>query len=452
MATKDNLGSHHARNPPFLAPVLALFLAGFATFSLLYCVQPLLPVLATQFAVTPAQSSLALSLTTISLAPAILIAAALSDSLGRRGLMFASMAAASAINLAVAFAPGWSTLLALRALEGAALGGVPAIAMAYLAEEIEPSRLGRAMGLYVGGTAFGGMCGRVGTGILTHLGGWRLAIGTVGAIGLITSLAFVILLPPSRNFTPRPGFDPRYHAAAWRSHATRPAMLLLYAISFLAMGAFVAVYNFASFRLMAPPYALNQIQLGLIFTIYLFGVAASPLAGTLADRFGRDKILSIAILVTASGIALTLLPGLPAMIAGLTLLTIGFFATHATASAWVGRLAATTKGHASSLYLLAYYLGSSTIGSTAGYFLRTHGWPGVVTFTTTALAIALACALSLRKQAVFLSKEPNPFVTEVRDRAGKNSANVERNKNKVHHEGTKKKNIHEGHKEKRIVK
>jgi YNFM family putative membrane transporter len=125
---------------------LALFLAGFGTFSLLYCVQPLLPLLAEEFGVGAGQASLAVSLATGLLAISIFCAGALSESWGRKGLMFASLCAASVLNLLGAAAPSWGDLLLLRALEGIALGGVPAIAMAYLAEETEPEGLGLAMG------------------------------------------------------------------------------------------------------------------------------------------------------------------------------------------------------------------------------------------------------------------------------------------------------------------
>ena len=79
---------------------VALFLAGFATFSLLYCVQPLLPAFARDFSVGPAESSLALSLSTGCLAIAILCAGAVSEVVGRRGLMFASLIGAAILNMA----------------------------------------------------------------------------------------------------------------------------------------------------------------------------------------------------------------------------------------------------------------------------------------------------------------------------------------------------------------
>ena len=119
-------------SPEYKRISLALFLAGFATFSLLYCVKPLLPELARTFAVSPAQSALALSVSTGCLAISIVLAGALSEGLGRRKLMFISMALAALCNLVASYLPQWHALLAARALEGILLGGVPAVAMAYL--------------------------------------------------------------------------------------------------------------------------------------------------------------------------------------------------------------------------------------------------------------------------------------------------------------------------------
>lgn len=115
----------------------------------------------------PATASLALSLTTGTLAFAILLSGAFAQLFTRRNLMFVSMMLAAIANIIAASTEGWAWLLAARALEGFVLGGVPAVAMAYLAEEIEPSSLGKAMGLYVGGTAFGSMAGRVGMGLVS---------------------------------------------------------------------------------------------------------------------------------------------------------------------------------------------------------------------------------------------------------------------------------------------
>lgn len=376
---------------------LALFLGGFSTFSLLYCVQPLLPTFARDFGLTPAQSSLALSLTTGALAVAILLAGAASQSLGRKGLMFASMSLAALLNLAAAFAPSWPMLLLARAAEGFLLGGVPAVAMAYVGEEMEPRDLGAAMGLYVAGTAFGGMAGRVGMGLLVEVGTWRSAMATIGALDLLAAAAFFLLLPRSRHFQPTPARDRAAQAAAWGQALAARRLLALFAVGFCLTGVFVTIFNYAGFRLEDPPYGLSQAQTSLIFLVYAFGVVASSTAGKLADRWGRRTLLGAGLAVMLAGVALTLPAGLPWIVAGVALVTIGFFIAHAVASGWVGALAGKAKGQAAALYLLFYYVGSSLAGSAGGGFWRAGGWPAVAAFTTVLAVVAGVLALRLKE-------------------------------------------------------
>ena len=388
----------------YLRVSLALFLAGFATFSLLYCVQPLLPALAQTFAVSPAQSALALSVSTACLAVSIVLAGALSEGLGRRKLMFISMALAAVCNLVASYLPHWHALLAARALEGILLGGVPAVAMAYLSEEIDPKGLGFAMGLYVGGTALGGMLGRVGMSAMTEYWGWRHALAALSVLDLLAALGFVWLLPNSRNFVKKSGLGARHHLQAWGRHLQHQGLPLLFLIAFGLMGVFVSIYNYAGFFLSAPPYGLNQLQISYVFYAYLFGMVASPIAGGLADKLGRGPVLIAGTLIMAAGVVLTMFQPLAVIVLGIVLLTAGFFVSHSVASSWVGRLATQAKGHASSLYLWGYYMGSSVLGAGAGWFWSRWGWTGVGQVAL--LVLALVVVLVLRVQ--WLGKQAAP--------------------------------------------
>ncbi len=375
---------------------LALLFAGYATFSLLYCVQPLLPAFSTTFGVSPAQSSFSLSLTTATLAFAIFVAGFVSEGWSRHRLMTASLTASSLLTLAAAFAPQWHQLLVLRALEGLALGGVPAVAMAYLAEEVHPDGLGLAMGLYVGGTAIGGMAGRVITGVVASLFGWRVSIAVIGVLGLLAMLAFRTLLPPSRHFVPRRGLGFSHHRAALMNHFRTTGLPVLFLMAFVLMGSFVTLYNYIGYRLLAPPYLLSQAEIGAIFVVYLTGVVASPWSGRMADTFGRARVLIASLTLMLTGVALTMLQPIAAIAAGIACLTFGFFAGHAVASGWVGRMAKTAKGQAAALYLLAYYLGSSIVGSYGGHVWAKHGWNGVVSLVALLLLCGIAGAWWLR--------------------------------------------------------
>ncbi|MES3024107.1 MAG: MFS transporter [Pseudomonadota bacterium] len=373
----------------------AMLFGGFATFALLYCVQPLMPLLAAEFALTPAQSSWSLSISTGALALSLLLSSAVSERLGRKPLMVAAIATAAATTVLCAFATSFGQLLVLRAALGIALGGMPAIAMAYLGEEIEAESLGLSMGLYIGGSAFGGMAGRLLTSVLADHLSWRVALGVLGAAGLVVACEFWRSLPASRNFAPgEPGWDRL--AGGLRQHCSDRGLLLLFLVAFMLAGSFVGMYNFIGYRLLATPYALSQSAVGALSLLYLIGMFSSVWAGRLADRLGRRGVLWIMLAAMVAGLLLTLASSLLSIVPGIALFTFGFFASHSVASSWVGRRARTPKALASALYLFCYYLGSSVIGSLCGVMWQWRGWPAVVLALAGLLGVALLLALRLR--------------------------------------------------------
>jgi predicted MFS family arabinose efflux permease len=375
---------------------LGLFAAALATFALLYTPQPLLPLLAADFRTSPAASSLVMSAGTGALALAIIGVSSLSEVFGRRRVMVVSALAAALLGLAAPLSPSLGVLVAIRVAQGFALAGVPAVAMAYLAEEVEASSLGRAMGLYIAGNAIGGLSGRVIAGGLAQHGGWRVATAGVSGVGLACAAAFAVLLPRSSFFTPAPP-RARELLTSLRANLADTGLLRLYLIGFALMGAFVTVFNYLTFRLSAAPFRLPTTVIGALFVVYLAGTCSSAAAGRLADRLGRFPVLWAAVLITAGGVLMTLPASLPAIGTGLIVMTAGFFAAHSVASGWVGGRARVAPAQASALYLCLYYIGSSIAGSAGGVFYARAGWPGTVLFVLALLALALAAALSLRR-------------------------------------------------------
>jgi YNFM family putative membrane transporter len=379
-----------------------LFSAGFATFTLINCVQPLLPVFAATFHVSPALSSLSLSLTTGVMGFALLLASFVSDSVGRKSLMVASLTTASLLVLASAFAPSFALLLTLRIFVGLAISGIPAVAMAYLHEEMDRQAIGLAMGLYIGGSAIGGMAGRLLTGVISDLSSWRGAVAAMGLIGLASSAVFAKSLPRSRHFSAA-ALDPR---SVWASFGGRLRDLKLgglYAMGFLLMGAFVASYNYMSFRLLGPPFGLSQSLVGVVFAVYLVGLPSSAWLGHLAGVLGPGRVLPFAIALVVIGALIGLANNIYATIGGLAVETFGFFGAHSIASAWVGATARDAKAQASALYLFFYYLGGSAIGTGAGLAWSRWAWTGVgllvALLAFLALLISLALAVAARPLA-----------------------------------------------------
>ncbi|WP_091416574.1 MFS transporter [Friedmanniella luteola] len=396
--------AYGAGDPAVRRASLALFLAGVAVFALLYSTQPLLPELSRWFGVSAAASTLTVSLTTLTLAVGLLVAGPLSERFGRTRLVTLSLVAATLLGVACAAAPTWGLLLAARSAQGLALAGLPAVAVAYLNEELDGAVAGQAIGLYVGGNALGGMVGRLLAGALADLGGWRLAVGGIAVLGAACTAAVVVLLPPSRRFVAaQPGLETVARSA--RAVLTDPVLLGLYLLAALLMGAFVAVFNALGFRLEAPPYALSAALAGLVFLVYAFGSVASTTAGRLADRHGRRAVVPVAVVVMLAGLLGTAASPLVLVVLALAVMTVGFFAAHGVASGWVAaraRAGGRATAQAASTYLFAYYVGSSVVGAAAGRAWTSSGWTGVLVLTAALVVLGCGVALLLARSTSLL--------------------------------------------------
>jgi len=379
--------------------IVALFAAGVATFALIYSTQALLPEFPRAFDVSAAQSTLSVSLTTIGLGLALLVAGPLSEVVGRTRLIHLSLTASAVVGVACALAPTWHVLLGLRLLEGVTLAGLPAVATAYLREELHPSTHARAAGVYIGGTAIGGMTGRLVTGPIADVAGWRWALAAIAGVALVCAVVVRLLLPASRNFVPVPAAVGTLLAMARRAVGDR-ALLALYAIGACSIGAFVAVFNALGFRLTSAPFDLGLGGAGLVFLVYPIGTVGSMVAGRLAHRFSRRAVVPVGSLIALAGVLLTLFGSLPVIVAGVAVLTAGFFAVHGVASGWVPARAhagGVAAGQAASLYLFAYYLGSSVFGSLTGQAWSLAAWPGVVLLAGGLFVFTGLLALWLRR-------------------------------------------------------
>jgi YNFM family putative membrane transporter len=396
--------------PAFRRLNIALFMAGFATFGLLYCVQPLMPEFSRDYGISAASSALSLSVSTGVLAFAMLVMGGVSDALGRKLVMVASLLSSALLVLASTQVHSWHALLALRVLLGLTLSGVPAVAMTYLVEEVHPDSIGLGMGLYISGNAIGGMGGRLIAGVLADAFGWRIGMGAVALIGLVAAVLFWRSVPTSRNFVAQP-LHLRSLLGRFAELFRDAALPWLFAVGFLLLGAFVTVYNYLGYRLLAPPYSLSQAAVGLVFSIYLIGTFSSAWMGHLAGRLGRRKVLWTAFALMLAGVGLTVATPLPLVLLGIVALTFGFFGGHSIASSWVGRRAGAAKAQGASMYLFSYYMGSSVAGASGGLFYASHGWDGVAGFVGALVLMGLLIAWRLYRvpPLVNVTTEPTPM-------------------------------------------
>ena len=362
--------------PGYRRALIAVLFAGIASFQALYATQALLPVLTTDLAITPATAALTVSATTGGLACAIIPMSVLSERFGRRPLVLIAAMAATLLGLTLAMAPGITALIALRLLQGIVIAGVPAVAMTYISEEIHPFHVPKVMGLYVSGTTVGGLLGRIIPSVVLEFAGWRLAVLVSAIVAVTFAIATVWLLPRQRRFTPKK-LTLGGEARAIAGHLRNPRLVGLYGLAFLAMGAFVSLYNYVGFRL-GDTFGLSAAVAGLVFLLYLTGTWSSARAGSMAEKFGRRRTMLGAVAAAIAGLGLTATPWLATLLLGIALFTGAFFVAHSLASSSVGLIATKDRAEASSMYLFSYYLGSSVVGWFSGHVLDWGTWTTLI--------------------------------------------------------------------------
>ncbi|AWT27241.1 Inner membrane transport protein YnfM [Corynebacterium provencense] len=377
-------------DPGYRRVMIAAATAGLASFNAMYLTQALLPSISDSLRVSPTTAALTVSATTGLLAVTVVPVSIISERIGRRTVLRASVLAATVLSLLLCLAPGISSLIGLRALQGIAVAGVPAVTMTFLAEEIRPSHLGRVMGLYIAGTSIGGLMGRLIPSWFLEITDWRGAALAGASVAFLLGLVCAWALPPQRNFTPKK-ITLRHEVSAFRRHWHNPRLVPLFLLPFMLMGSFVSLYNYLGFQL-TRQFGLSEIWAGMVFLLYLSGTWSSARAGALSARYGPGKVLTASSAISVAGLLVMLVPALWTTVLGALMFTASFFAAHSTASALVGARADGDRAEASSTYVMSYYLGSSILGWALGHVFDL-GWTPLVISLAGVQLVSLALTL-----------------------------------------------------------
>ncbi len=365
---------------------LALYGAAVIIFSDMYLTQPILPLLSREFGVAPAAAGLSVSLVVLCIALASTAYGPLSDTLGRRPVMVGSCALLALPTLLCALSPSFETLLLCRALQGLFIPGLTAVAVAYIGDLVEPEALGRAVGGWIAANVAGGLSGRVASGLITDFLGWRAAFGCFAGLTLLCAVLLALTLPHAGTTT---------SAGWWRAYQGMLAHLRQRQLvgAFLIGGAlffgFIGVFTYLPYYLTGAPFFLSPGLVAFAYVSYVAGMVVSPLAGRLSERVARRALIAVGLGIAMLGIALTLIPWLPLIVAGLLVLCSGMFTAQAVAPALVNILARQEKGGAGALYLMFYYLGGASGAVAPGLAWQAYGWPGVTLTCLGALLLAL---------------------------------------------------------------
>jgi MFS transporter, YNFM family, putative membrane transport protein len=367
---------------------VAVALAGFCVFLNLYAPQSVLPLLAAEFGASAGEASLAITASTLAVALIAPFTGTFADVAGRKRVIAAAMFALIVPTALVALSPGIHALVLWRFVQGLVLPPIFAVTVAYIGEEWPPGEAIGVTGIYTSAASFGGFFGRLVAGVLADWVGWRIAFLALAALTLLLALGVAALLEPERRFVRSE--DLATSARQMLSHFRNPPLVATYAIGFGVLFIFIATFTYVNFYLAAPPFRLSASALGMIFVVYLGGSAITPLTGRAVARFGRRQLMLGAIVLWISGLLLTLLPWLPAIIAGLAITATCGFLCQSVSTSFVALAAEHGHSSAVGLYVTWYYVGGSVGGAVPGLIWNRAGWPGCVAVTVAVLVMMAA--------------------------------------------------------------
>jgi MFS transporter, YNFM family, putative membrane transport protein len=396
-----------AKRRHFSARHLAVGLAGYCAFINLYSPQSILPLLSGEFGATAAQVSTIITVSTLAVAVTAPFTGAVADVLGRKRVIVAAMFVLVAPTMMVAFSESLNALIFWRAVQGLVLPPIFAVTVAYIGDEWPREEATTAAGIYSSGSSLGGFSGRLVTGFLADLIGWRSGFMALAGIAFAGAIAVAFLLPPERKFVRSEGL--LASGKQMLAHMRNKQLLATYAVGFGVLFNFIATFTYISFHLAAAPYNLSASWLGALFVVYLTGSVLTPLTGWAVGRFGRRRFMVRVIALWGLGIALTLAPSLPVIIAGLALCAGCGLICQAVSTGYVAITAKVGRSSAVGLYVTSFY-GGGSFGAALGGVAWTYGaWPACVVLVAVMLAILAGIVLFGWTPRVPAAKETGPI-------------------------------------------
>ncbi|MBL8666046.1 MAG: MFS transporter [Rhodospirillales bacterium] len=377
---------------PITRRSFGVVLAGAAAFFDLYAPQAVLPQIAADLGVSLHQIGWVITVTTLAVAAIGPFAGALADVVGRKRLIVAGALALVVPTLLAATAATFPQLLVWRAAAGLLMPLIFCVTIAYIGEEWDAGEARAMTALYMAGAVAGGFSGRFVCGLIADAMGWRVAFASLGVVNLAIGIGLLFLLQRERSF--QPGRNLRAVLAAMLVHLRRPDMLAACIVGLLILFAQVALFTYANLLLAGHPYDLRPGLLAAVSAVYLLGMVTTPIAGSRLRRFRESVPLSVGSGMFIAGIALTLVPALWAIVAGMALASAGTFLSQSAATSFVAASAPEARSAAVGLYTCFYYVGGSIGAVVPGAAWYGGGWPAVAALLSIASLLALVTAVT----------------------------------------------------------
>ncbi|TIH20278.1 MFS transporter [Marinifilum sp. JC120] len=375
---------------------LAVFALVSASFTNIYLPQPVLPILQSEFQISPVQASFSVSFVILGIVLSNLFFGYLSDRYSIKPIIVAGGVFVAAGGFVCALTHNYTVLVSARLLQGLFIPALTTSLAAWLARTLPAQRLSVVMGSYVSATILGGLGGRLLGGWIHPPLHWRYAFTTASIFILITTVLAVLILPATGKkeiAASRTNNGKETYASLLK----RKELLLLYGCGAGSLLIFSPVFNYLPYRLSHPPFDFTTETITLVYLVYILGIFLGPLAGRFSSRFGGGAMLTFGSILLGLSLLMLLLPSVTAVIVGLMGVCAGFFTIHTVAVVLLNRKLTCSHGKANALYVLFYYTGGWLGITGAGFAYEYAGWKGVILFLVAFLVIPFSTGMIERR-------------------------------------------------------
>ena len=370
MTNSNELGSENSLFS-FLAryQLLIIYTCTILTLCTLYAVQPIQPLFEKEFNLSRFEAVIFTTAIMLPLGFAPIVYGYVLETFSPKRFLRKAVLWLGILELLFAISDTYGLLLGIRALQGVLIPAVLTSLMSYISFVSSKEKVQQAIGYYIGATILGGFLGRLLSGILSDMFGWRLFFVVLGvALVLMYGCLHYLSEEVKVDFV-----KPKW--AQIMDVLKEKSFFNIYMMMFFIFFVFQALLNFLPFQLKTLSSTMGYSKVGMIYAGYIIGFIISIRVLWLIRFIGSEtKTIALGIIIYGVGLHVFYMDSYWMMFGGMFIVCAGFFIIHSVASGLISKLAHDKRAISNGLYLSFYYAGG-TIGTFApGVFYEYLGW------------------------------------------------------------------------------
>lgn len=336
--------------------------------SVMYATQPLQPLLAEKFYISIIKASYFTAVIMFFLAISPIVYGYILEKICAKKMLFISLVILLITNIFLGLCKTYEWFLFFRILEALVIPAILTALMSILAN-IDKKNIKYNMAIYVAATVFGGLIGRVVSGVIATSFSYEY---------VFYSLSFAIFI--SLFFVKKLSFE-------GETRLTKPKLkditnilrdkrfLLIYFLMFCMFFVFAGVLNVLPFRVKDLSSEITELQIGLLYLGYSMGIVVSLLSKKIIRYFKSElNTIILALGLFLSTIFFLNIESILFLFITLFIFCIGMFTVHTVSTGLANSMKEEQKSLTSGMYLSFYYIGGATGSFIPSIIYEKFGW------------------------------------------------------------------------------